>query len=428
MTLFFYTLLFYVAQPFIWLRLLWRAKSQPEYLTHVRERYGFYPPFLTQTAKPLIWLHVVSVGETRAAEPLIRALLTNYPQHALLLTHMTPTGRQTGKELIEKLSKDLANAENRLMQAYLPYDLLGACARFLRHFSPKIGLLMETELWPNLIHRANRCAVPVLLVNARLSEKSAQGYARIPKIIRPTLRSLSAILAQSAADKERLQHLGGKNVHVCGNIKFDVTPNVDKLSEGKKWREKIGNRAIFLAASTREGEEVLIVDAWQNLKVNNTLLVIVPRHPQRFEAVFALLQERGVNVCRRSNNEFPTKDTQIWLGDSMGEMVAYFSAAHLALIGGTLLPFGGQNLIEACACGCPVLLGEHTFNFAEASKDALAENAALRVKNAEDAFTLSAQLLEDGASLEKHQQAAFRFAQKHQGATARTMNLIAEFL
>ena len=409
-----YSLLFYLAQPLVWLRLLWRARKQPEYLQHLGERYGFYRQ---KPAAPLLWLHVVSVGETRAAEPLIKALLDEYPAHSLLLTHMTPTGRATGGELLAKYGE-------RLCQAYLPYDLPDACGRFLDHFKPQLGLLMETELWPNLIAAAKTRSIPLALVNARLSARSQRGYQRFPKLIRPALASLQMVAAQTAADAERLIAIGAQNVSAVGNIKFDVTPSPEKRALGEQWRASLGTRPIWLAASTREGEEALILDAFARIKRPGLLLLLVPRHPQRFAEIAAMVQERGLVLCRRSDSVLPTDQTQVWLGDSMGEMPAYYSVADIALIGGTLLPFGGQNLIEAAACGCPVLVGPHTFNFAQATEDSIACGAARRISNAEDAATAVEALQEDRETLRGMRNAAMTFSQAHRGATARTMAMI----
>ena len=409
-----YSLLFYLAQPLIWLRLAWRARKQPEYLRHVGERYGFYP---AKPKTPLLWLHVVSVGETRAAEPLIKALLDEYPGHALLLTHMTPTGRATGGELLAKYGA-------RLSQAYLPYDLPGACARFLDHFKPQLGLLMETELWPNLIATAKQRSIPLALVNARLSARSLRGYERFPKLIRPALASLQVVAAQTAADAERLTAIGAQRVSTVGNIKFDVTPSAEKKQLGAEWRQALGNRPVWLAASTREGEEALVLDAFARIRQPDLLLLLVPRHPQRFAEVATLVQERKLALCRRSEGSLPTAETRVWLGDSMGEMPAYFSVADIALIGGTLLTFGGQNLIEAAACGCPVLVGPHTFNFLQATEDSIACCAARRIADANEAASAVETLLKDRAALRGMRDAAMTFSQAHRGATARTMALI----
>jgi len=415
-----YSLLFYLAMPLVWLRLLWRGRRQPAYRQHLGERHALYPQALACRPRPLIWLHAVSLGETRAAAPLIDALLEAYPDHDLLLTHMTPTGREAGSELLSARPERL----ERLAQAYLPYDLPDACGRFLDHFRPRLGLLMETELWPNLIDAARRRRLPVALINGRMSARSARGYRRLSSLIQPALRSLSAVAAQTAADAERLQQLGARQPIVCGNLKFDVTPPADKLQLGARWRQAIGRRPVWVLASSRDGEEALLLDVLAAVAVADLLLVVVPRHPQRFAEVAALIAGRGLAFCRRSSAELPSRATQVWLGDSMGEMAAYYALADLTLIGGSLLPFGGQNLIEAAACGCPLLLGPHTFNFAQASEDAIACGAARRVLDAPQAALVVAELFAQPADLHAMHTAATAFSQAHRGATARTVALI----
>ena len=417
-----YSLLFYLAQPLVWLRLACRARKQPEYLQHIGERYGFYP---TKPRAPLLWLHVVSVGETRAAEPLIKALLARYPEHGLLLTHMTPTGRAVGAELIAKLG-------SRLHQAYLPYDLPDACARFLAHYRPDFGLLMETELWPNLIAKAKAHGIPLALVNARLSARSLRGYQRFLPLIRPAVAALDLVAAQTADDAERLAQLGARAPQVCGNIKFDVTPPADKINLGQQWRAALGTRPVWLCACTREGEEAPLLDAYQKLDRPELLLLIVPRHPQRFGEVAAAIAARQLAHKRRSQNEFPAGETRVWLGDSMGEMAAYYALADIALVCGSLKPLGGHNLIEAAACDCPALVGPHTFNFAQATEDALACGAARRVNDADAAATVASRLLANDGSgqeaLAAMRRAATEFSAAHRGATARTLSLIGERL
>ena len=371
MNRFVYSVLLYLILPFVPLKLLWRGVKQPEYRQHWGERFGFYAAKVT---KPVIWLHCVSVGETRAAEPLIKALQLQYPSHQILLTHGTPTGRDTSKALFGDL----------VTSVYLPYDLPFAVNGFLKHFKPSIGLLMETELWFNLIVACKQREIPLLLVNARLSESSANAYAKLGKLIREGLQNLSAIATQTADDAGRLQALGNtlsaKNISVVGNLKFDVKPPADTVDKGLQLRRLLGkNRSIFLAASTREGEETLILDAVKNIDL---LTIIVPRHPQRFDAVEAIIQNAGLPYVRRSQlNEPLSKKVQVVLGDSMGELFTYYAACDFTFIGGSLLPLGGQNLIEAAAMGKPILIGEHTFNFADASNNAVTAGAAIRVKN-----------------------------------------------
>ncbi len=410
MARFAYTLLLYLITPLIWLRLLWRGRKQPEYLHHLGERYGFYAGRIPDK---LIWVHAVSVGETRAAQPLIEGLIVRWPEHRILLTGMTPTGRAAGHEVYG----------DRVIQAYLPYDYPGAVGRFYRHFAPAFGVLMETEIWPNLLLGARCAGVPVVLANARLSVRSARGYGRFRGLVGPAFGALSGVAAQTAGDAERLAGLGAQAVEVCGNLKFDVRPAAEKIDLGTQWRQAIGNRPVWLAASTREGEEVLVLEAWHRVAIPGALLVLVPRHPQRFDEVATLVQQQGLSSVRRSQN-LPAADTEIWLGDSMGEMAAYFSLADLAFIGGSLLPLGGQNLIEAAACSCPVLVGPHTFNFLQATEDAIAAGAALRVGNAEELGAGVDALLQDAGRLAAMRAAADSFARAHQGAAERMLRLI----
>ncbi len=405
-----YSLLLYAIAPLIWLRLAWRGRKQPEYLRNLGERYGFYPG---SAPSKLIWVHAVSVGETRAAQPLIEGLLARWPDHRILLTGMTPTGRATGREVYG----------DRVIQAYLPYDYPGAVGRFFRHFSPAFGVLMETEIWPNLLHAARRAGVPVVLANARLSVRSARGYGRFRRLVGPAFAALSGVAAQTRGDAERLLALGVETAEVSGNLKFDVRPPADKLALGRQWRQAIGSRPVWLAASTREGEELLILEAWRRAAVSGALLVLVPRHPQRFDEVAALLRQQGLPAVRRSAG-LPATDTAVWLGDSMGEMAAYYSLADLAFIGGSLLPLGGQNLIEAAACGCPVLVGPHTFNFLQATEDAIAAGAAQRVGDAGELGERVADLLRDAGRLASMRLAAAGFASAHQGAAERMLDLI----
>jgi len=414
---FIYTSLLYLILPFVPLRLIWRGVRQPAYLKYWGERFGFYA---LKSDKPVIWLHCVSVGETRAAEPLVKLLQQRYPQYQILITHSTPTGRATGEQLFG----------DSVLRVYLPYDLPDAVARFLRHFKPVAGLLMETELWFNLIAACKKQQIPLLLVNARLSYKSAHGYAQASKLTAEGLASLSAIAAQTDIDAERLQSLGAVNVQVMGNIKFDVDPPADAIEKGQQLRDLLGrNRPVFLAASTRDGEEALILDAITALQIPNLLTVIVPRHPQRFEEVAQLLNKRGVRFQRRSglNADLPVT-TKVLLGDSMGEMFTYYAACDVAFIGGSLLPLGGQNLIEACAMSKPVLIGPHTFNFALATEQAIAAKAAWRVKSTDDLVTALQRLFADFELRQSMSWAALHFSQSASGATERVADLLDAYL
>jgi len=414
-----YTFLLYLLLPFTPLKLLWRARKQPEYLAHWQERYGFYKFSLN---KPAIWLHCVSVGETRAAEPLVKALLAQYPDHQILLTHTTPTGRATSKQLFG----------SNVSRAYLPYDLPFAVRRFLRHFKPVAGVLMETELWFNLIAGCRQHKIPLLLANARLSEKSAQGYGKLGGVVRQGLQGLAAIAAQTGQDAARLQQLGANNVSIIGNIKFDVAPHEDAIAKGSLLRQALGNqRPVFLAASTREGEEELILDAVAAAGIPDLLTIIVPRHPQRFDAVAELLKKRTSGFTRRSSlggEVAVSPQTSFMLGDSMGEMFTYYASCDVAFIGGSLLPLGGQNLIEACSMGKPVLIGPHTFNFAQATEMAIAAGAAERIQNSSDLAQHLQALIADPGKQNAMHDAALRFSNESRGATERTLNLLSQYL
>lgn len=372
---------------------------------------------------PLIWVHAVSVGETRAAEPLIEALLKDYPDHAILLTHMTPTGRATGQALFGKHAP-------RVIQSYLPYDTGWMVKRFIRHFAPRLCVLMETEVWPNLVAQCGAHRIPIALVNARLSERSLAKAQRLSALMTEAARGMTCIAAQTEADAARLRQLGAPNVHVTGSIKFDVTPPEAALIKGAAMREQIGARPVLLCASTREGEEALILDALSASELSDTLVVIVPRHPQRFDEVARMVAARGLSMRRRSQlGEGPlASDVRVLLGDSMGEMFAYYAACDVAFIGGSLLPLGGQNLIEACALGKPVLIGPHTFNFSAVSDDAIAAGAALRVQDAAAMFGAALRLLRNDQERAAMGMKAKVFAQQHRGATVRTMALLKSLL
>jgi 3-deoxy-D-manno-octulosonic-acid transferase len=423
-----YSLLWWLALPLVLGRLWWRGRREPGYRRHLGERLGFYGPKpapdrqLTRT----IMVHAVSVGETRAAEPLIDALLREWPACRILLTHMTPTGRATGKALFGKHGE-------RVVQSFLPYDTGFMVGRFLRHFEPAICILMETEVWPNLVAVCDRYEVPVALVNARLSERSLRRGRRFGGLMMAAARGITVAAAQTEADAARIASLGAPRVAVTGSIKFDVVPPDSALRTGAMLRSRFAARPVLLCASTREGEEALILDAWRALAANlankppGMLLLLVPRHPQRFDEVARMVEERGLSLARRS--ALPERvDADVLLGDSMGEMFAYYAACDCAFIGGSLLPLGGQNLIEACAVGKPVLVGEHTFNFLQATEEAVEAGAALRVSDAGALMREAARLLGDGAARARMSGQALAFAGRHRGATARTVELLRQFI
>src|SRR5229473_1741408 len=396
-----YRLLLWLAFPLVLARLWWRGRHEPGYRQNIGERFGFY------RAKPerrVIWLHAVSVGETRAAEPLLNALRSRHPDCDLLITQMTATGREAARQLFG----------GGVHVAWLPYDYPSAVRRFLRNFRPRLGILMETEIWFHLVGECQRAGVPLLLANARLSAKSARGYA--------------AVGAQTTEDAERLRSLGASAVEVTGNLKFDADPSPGSESLAAQFRHGFGARAVLLAASTREGEEELLLDALEQNDLADAILVIVPRHPQRFDAVAQLLAARGLKFIRRSTSVPLDADCDIVLGDSMGEMAAYYRACDLAFVGGSLLSYGGQNLIEACAAGVPVLIGPYTYNFAQAAESAVAAGAAVRVNGAGEAIRLARSILQDAGLRERMGKAGVAFCAAHRGATERTLAICERLL
>lgn len=410
-----YTLVWLFLLPLAFLHLLWRARRQPEYLGHWHERLG-WPP--SPGRRPVVWVHAVSVGETRAAAPLIRTILEAYPDCGLLLTHATPTGRATGAELFG----------GAVTQAYLPYDLPLFVHLFLNRVQPRLGIFLETEIWPNLYAACQSRGVPIFLVNARLSERSASGYGRFPALVRAALGRLSGVAAQTEADAQRLVRLGAAGVEVTGNLKFDQQPHADTYKRANALRALWGPRFVWLAASTREGEETLILDALAKLDIPDLQLVIVPRHPQRFDQVARLLEDRGLSYGRRSMEGPVAPGARVYLGDSMGELAAYYAACDLAFVGGSLLPLGGQNLIEAMATGRPVLIGPHTFNFAEASEQAVAVGAARRVSGSVGLAKAVRDLYGNADARAVMGAAGLAFTQAHQGATKRVMAMLKQTL
>ncbi|WP_442783086.1 lipid IV(A) 3-deoxy-D-manno-octulosonic acid transferase [Collimonas fungivorans] len=422
-----YSAVWWLAMPLVLLRLWRRGSKEPGYRQHVAERIGFYPPIAPSLAsRRFLWVHAVSVGETRAAEPLIAAMLEAYPEHAILLTHMTATGRATGQALFGK--------SPRVLQCFLPYDTGWMAGRFLRHFSPLLCVLMETEVWPNLIAQCGHYKVPVALVNARLSERSLRRGKRFSTLMTEAAGGMSCVGAQTEADAGRLRQLGGDNVQVTGNLKFDVTPAPALLAIGAVMRGQIGSRPVLLCASTRDGEEELILEALskrsQDTAYADLLTIIVPRHPQRFDEVAEMAAAKGLLPLRRSalGDQVVPQNVKVLVGDSMGEMFAYYMACDVAFIGGSLLPMGGQNLIEAFAVGKPVLIGPHTFNFSDITEQAIAAGAAQRVNDVGMMLDTAQHLLRTDQQRQEMGKQALHFAQQHRGASARTMAMLAPFI
>jgi 3-deoxy-D-manno-octulosonic-acid transferase len=398
-------------------RLLWRSRVEPGYRAALGERFGRYAD---AASHGWLWVHAVSLGETRAAAPLIEALRRRRPDLRLLLTHGTATGREAGSTLLRPGDR----------QTWLPYDAPPVVRRFLAHFAPAVGVLMETEVWPHLVTLAKAGGMPMVLANARLSARSAARGTRLRALIGPAARLLDLVLAQTDDDALRLRAAGAREVRVCGNLKFDLAPDSVQVASGAAWRAALG-REVVLAASTREGEEEPLLAAWRRHPAPRPLLLVVPRHPQRFDAVATLVEAGGFSLARRSAwRDMPppqARDADVWLGDSMGEMACWYGCAHVALLGGSFAPLGGQNLIEAAACGCPVVMGPHTFNFAQAAQLALAAGAAQRVDDL-DAGVAAALALLGSARLADMARAAVAFASAHRGAAERMADQIVALL
>ena len=431
-----YQLFWYLALPLALGRLLWKGRLQKGYREHINERLGMSWPIGGTT--PRIWVHAVSVGETRAAAPLIDALIQGGEK--VLLTHMTPTGRDTGRQLF-------ANhiASGQLVQSYLPYDIHWAVNSFYRYFSIKVGLIMETEVWPRLILSARQKSLPVILINARLSERSARRVGRFSNFAQLIYQSFTKILAQTNLDAKRYGSLGLSNVMVTGNLKFDVLPHLEQIEHALALKKQLTHQVqIVCAAGTRDGEESLIIEAWQKFlkaKANASdandaklfCLLIVPRHPQRFDDVFAQLQSSFTKVSRRSNlgdQQFTDAINQggVILGDSMGEMSFYYALSDVVIMGGSLLPLGGQNFIEACALGRPIILGEHTFNFQQASTDVIDSRAAIRISDVDELVKAVDLLLTNHQVKEDMSTNALDFANQHTGATKKIVAVVRETL
>ena len=434
-----YQLGWHLLLPFVLLRLWWRGRKDPGYRQAIAERFGFG----LHLRPGAIWIHAVSVGETRAAQPLIEAYLQE--GKSILLTCMTPNGRRTGATIFAD-----AIAQGRLQQVYLPYDLCWSVEWFLKAAKPEMGLFMETEAWPTIVFRAAEIKLPVFLINARLSERSARRVARFGNAGRALFQAFAGILAQTELDAGRYRALGVRHCEVVGNLKFDVVLNPALVDAGLAWHAHLekNHRLMVCAASTREGEEAIILEAWQavlqmhaeesvsasgSASTAQPLLCIVPRHPERFTEVAELFRAYGLMVLQRSAMKLDAADLQntidlktaVVLGDSMGEMPLYYSASDLVVMGGSLMPLGGQNLIEACAAGCPVLLGEHTFNFQQASQDAIDCGAAMRVGGngplSSALATAMSRILQDQQQRKAMREAALRYAAHYQGATTRIM-------
>jgi 3-deoxy-D-manno-octulosonic-acid transferase len=401
-------------------RLWWRGRKEPVYRKRLGERLGYYELPPRRGKGGVVWVHAVSYGENKAAAPLVEALRREIPNMRLLLTCSTATGVQAGLDIL-KPEDD---------HAWFPYDTPGAVRRFLKRYRPAVGVVMETEVWPNVMARAQALQIPMVLANARLSAKSQRKGRRFARLLVPALLGFTRILAQTARDAQRLREMGARTVEVCGNTKFDATPPAKLLARGLEWRQQLP-RSVVLMASSREGEEAPLLEAWQGLPEPRPLLIVVPRHPQRFDDVADLFERSGLQTMRRSewSDKPPPEAMQadVWIGDSMGEMPLYYATSDVALLGGSFEPLGGQNLIEAAACGCPLLMGPHTFNFEEAAQLAIEAGAAARMKDIGSAVRRAAALVRDERRNEWVEQ-ALAFAASHRGANERMAQRIALLL
>ena len=373
-----YTILFYCALPLVFLRLWWRGRRYAPYRQRWLERLGFYT---SPAVRDAIWIHAVSYGEAVAAEPLVRLLMEHYPNRSIVFTTMTPTGS-------ERVQQSFGDAVHHV---YMPYDLPDVIARFLSHANPSLAIFVEMELWPNVLHACQKKNIPVLLANARLSAKSFRGYHRIPNTIKKMLQAFTVIAAQTKTDAKRFLQLGAKpeTVTVTGSIKFDLTVPQTQIDEGHMLRTSWETeRTVFCAASTHEGEEEIILQAFKQIKEQqkNCLLMLVPRHPERFDDVAALCRDEKFNVVRRTDGASVSPSTDILLGDTMGELFLFYASSDIAFVGGSLMPIGGHNPLEALALGLPTLMGPHYFK-SQDIVEMLKAQKILTIVNSEDELT-----------------------------------------
>ncbi|HET8597036.1 MAG TPA: 3-deoxy-D-manno-octulosonic acid transferase [Castellaniella sp.] len=400
-------------------------------------RFGRYP---SQAPAPgAVWIHAVSLGETRAAQPLIRALLDR--GHRILLTHLTATGRAEGQRVYAA-----EIGEGRLRQEWLPYDFPGATRRFLCHYRPAVGVLIEREVWPNLVHAAARENVPLVLASARLSESALRRTRRLGGLMREAYARITRIYAQSLADARRLERLGGRGVSVSGNFKFDVLPDPDKAARGRAFAARLGRRIVAIA-STREGEDLPFIQAIRRQRDRDEaagveadqpiLFLLIPRHPQRFDEAAGQLRAAGLPFVRRtellalgdgSSALEACRGAAVLLGDTLGEMPWYYAGCQVAIVAGSFAPLGGQNFIEASALGCPVVVGPHVANFEQAVADARAAGALVQADDPGRAVRQALQWLDDSAARTRAGEAGRHWVERHAGAVARVVNGIEDLL
>jgi len=415
-----YQCLWHLALPFVLARLWWKGRKELGYRANILERIGFYKSEVFTNA---IWVHAVSVGETRASAPLIHALIAS--KHQILLTHTTPTGRKTGTDLFQSYIN-----QGVLKQCYLPYDFCWPVSRFLRQFKPSKGLMMETEVWPSILFFSKN-KLPIYLINGRLSLKSSLNFKKFGNLSKELLGLFEKILAQTQSDAKHYESLGVQNCPVTGNLKFDVQLSPEQIAYGQLWKKSLGNRQIITLASSREGEEEVVIRAWRQLQDPKPFLVIVPRHLPRMIEIERFLNQQNIAFTKRSMITIPINQTQdVLIGDTMGEMASYLSMADYVVMGGTLMGTGGQNLIEPISLGKPVILGPSTYNFADISQAAIVAGIAIPLRESistqieNELFNLFQDFQNHPLKIEKISLFCSEFARHHQGATIKTIDYL----
>jgi len=416
----FYTFLLYMAMPLVLLRLLWRSRNAAGYRDRLKERFGLFDPF---GAADTLWIHAVSVGEVQAAVPLVKLLQERYPEQAIVITTTTPTGSQRVKELFG----------DELFHVYAPYDIPLIIKRFIKRAKPRVMVLMETEIWPNLLATCKQHGIPSLLANARLSQRSAKGYARLGNFTRQTFGDIGWVAAQAPADAERFVQLGvhPDRIVVTGSIKFDARLPRSLNEQADVIRRTWGHeRPVWVAASTHEGEDEQVLQAHKQIQqqLPQALLVLVPRHPERFDSVAALCKKSGFEVVRRSDQSNCTPETGVFLGDTVGELPMFLAGADVAFMGGSLIKHGGHNMLEPAALGVPVVFGPHNFNFMAISELLLEEDAAVMVSQADELAAVVEAWLSDASERSRIGENGRRVVEQNRGALNKLADLIDDLL
>lgn len=416
----FYSLLFYFLIPFVCLRLLWRGIKAPEYNKRWRERFALYKQ---SPVKNVIWFHAVSVGEAEALLPLVKRLQNVYPQQPILITTTTPTGSARIKAVLK----------DTVQHVYLPYDIPWAVSRFYRHFKPQLAVIMETEIWPNLFHYCGRENIPLYVINARLSDRSTKGYKKIPLLVKPALANITMVAAQTQDDADRFVSIGmsKEKTLATGNMKFDLQIPTQLIEQGRQERQDLfPGRFVWLIASTHKGEEEYFFDAYRRLKnrMPELLLLIVPRHPERFIEVEKLCQAAGLSVVTRSSKQASLQATDVYLADTMGELKLLYAASDITFVGGSMVPTGGHNILEPAALGVPVLFGPYMFNFKEIARIVLAMDAAIQCQDLDDIVRSVTRLYQKPDLRAELKQRGLSYLRQNQGAIDKILFILEQNL